>query len=331
MSGYWFDQMIFIPGVAKSGTTTLFEMLSRHPELSPSRFKEPLFFNQDPQVISQNKQWYISLFPSLADLPMEASSLYAYSDSAFSQILTHIKRPKFIIILRDPALRAFSAYQHMANRVPPRDKRAFDDIMESFPDHSFDMDIEKKLCEKAARAGLVDALYFGPDYHARTFGAPFVSRFPDPLTWYSYFTSSSYSLYLLPLLKKFQAKYMIVFLENLISNPRSVMDKVLEFLELKKCDQVYIPCRRNGATLAKTGVMTTLRKTFPAHRIFGRPLAEILDNKGMHEFSDLLRSLFFKPASPMDPDLYNRTKVFLQNEYDFWARKNPEKFLWNKF
>ncbi len=331
MSEYWFDQMIFIPGVAKSGTTTLFEMLSRHPKISPSRFKEPLFFNQDPNVILENKCWYASLFPRQAELPMEASSLYAFSESAFTQILTHVKRPKFIILVRDPAMRAFSAYQHMANRMPSREKRIFNDLVDSFPDDKFDMDIEKTNCERAARAGHIDALYFGPDYHARTFGAPFISRFVDPLAWFSYFTFSSYRLYLLPLLKKLQVNFKIVFLEHLIATPGVVMDNVLEFLELEKCDQLYIPCRRNRATLPKSGIMTAWRKTFPAHRLFGRPLAEIFDDKGMHFLSDWVKSLFFKPAPPMDPDLYHRTKVLLQQEYDFWFRENPElKGLWSK-
>jgi hypothetical protein len=331
MSEYWFDQMIFIPGVAKSGTTTLFEMLSRHPQISPSRVKEPLFFNQHSKVILKNEHWYASLFPKRAELPMEASSLYAFSESAFIQILTHVKRPKFIILVRDPAMRAFSAYQHMANRVPVRDKRRFCELVDSFPDDNFDMDVEKTNCERAAHAGHIDAGYFGPDYHARTFRAPFKSCFMDPLAWFSYFTFSSYRLWLLPLLKKLQVNYKIVFLEHLISTPRAIMDNVLEFLELEKCDKVYIPCRKNSATLPKSGIMTAWRKTFPAHRLLGRPLAEIFDDNGMRYFSDWTKSLFFKPAPPIDPDLYHRTKALLQHEYDFWFREKPElEYLWSR-
>ena len=36
---------LFIPGAAKSGTTTLHELLDLHPDISMSSVKEPVFWN----------------------------------------------------------------------------------------------------------------------------------------------------------------------------------------------------------------------------------------------------------------------------------------------
>ena len=36
---------LFIPGAAKSGTTTLHELLNLHPDISMSTLKEPVFWN----------------------------------------------------------------------------------------------------------------------------------------------------------------------------------------------------------------------------------------------------------------------------------------------
>src|ERR1700719_3751301 len=40
----------FIVGHAKSGTTALYEMLRRHPQIYMSAVKEPQFFARNPQV-----------------------------------------------------------------------------------------------------------------------------------------------------------------------------------------------------------------------------------------------------------------------------------------
>ncbi len=102
----------FIVGHSKSGTTALYEMLRRHPQLFLPDFKEPSYFAADlrprvkqripePETLAE----YLRLFePALPDqLPGEASSLYLYSREAAGAIAAVAPRARIIAILREPA------------------------------------------------------------------------------------------------------------------------------------------------------------------------------------------------------------------------------------
>jgi hypothetical protein len=103
-----------IIGAAKSGTTTLYEYLCRHPQIYMSTPKEPEFFARD-KVYSKGLEWYSSLFvdASSSQLTGEASTIYTrYSQfpktaERIYQVSPHIK---FIYIMRHPVDRAYSHY-----------------------------------------------------------------------------------------------------------------------------------------------------------------------------------------------------------------------------
>lgn len=108
----------FIVGHAKSGTTAMYEMLRRHPQIFMSVPKEPWFFardNPDPQVSGERSieftgrkreslEDYLSLF---ADARVdqhvgEASSSYIWSRSAPSRIAAMRPDARIIVIFREP-------------------------------------------------------------------------------------------------------------------------------------------------------------------------------------------------------------------------------------
>lgn len=67
-----------IIGAMKSGTTTLFEMLSQHPEIAPSLVKEPFFF-ASTEKFSTGKKGYQALWnwdPNQHKIALEASTDY---------------------------------------------------------------------------------------------------------------------------------------------------------------------------------------------------------------------------------------------------------------
>ena len=119
----------FVVGAAKAGTTTLYHYLSNHPEVFiPSKVKETNFFAlegrpadfTDVGSINYNKnsvhdeQAYAKLFESgSGKLCGEVCPLYLYSPMAAQAIARRVPDAKIIILLRDPAERAFSAYRHM--------------------------------------------------------------------------------------------------------------------------------------------------------------------------------------------------------------------------
>ncbi|HTY95426.1 MAG TPA: sulfotransferase [Solirubrobacteraceae bacterium] len=102
----------FIVGHSKSGTTALYEMLKRHPQLFLPDFKEPSYFAADlrprvkqpvpePETLAE----YLPLFaPALpSQIAGEASSLYLYSREAAAAIARAVPDARIIAILREPA------------------------------------------------------------------------------------------------------------------------------------------------------------------------------------------------------------------------------------
>lgn len=119
---------IFIVGAAKSGTTTLAFLLSRHPKVFIPR-KEPGFFafhglpaDQIPEAIRDNQivdfdkykalyekmpEHQVALDASVANLTFHQNAIHN-----FKQVFGNsVDSKKFIIILRNPVGRAFSHYK----------------------------------------------------------------------------------------------------------------------------------------------------------------------------------------------------------------------------
>ena len=107
---------LFIPGAAKSGTSSLHAYLGMHPAITTSRDKEPAFFN-DSENFHQRKPYYLNLFEEKPNSVYRAESSTAYMTSsvAIQNIKRYTNQPKFIFILRNPIDRAFSHYKWLKN------------------------------------------------------------------------------------------------------------------------------------------------------------------------------------------------------------------------
>jgi len=132
----------FVVGAAKAGTTSLYHYLSHHPQIYVSPIKEPSFFATDiePEKFAPDYRYdyllnpheyiwgemarpvhsayvrkledYLGLFRKVSSETAigEASVVYLGSRSAAYEISARIPAAKIIIMLRDPAERAFSHY-----------------------------------------------------------------------------------------------------------------------------------------------------------------------------------------------------------------------------
>ena len=122
----------FIVGTGKAGTTSLYHYLRQHPQIYMSSIKEPCYFS--PEVREENlaeahlrhirrrpRGWlvadwenYVQLFRDVKTETAigEASVVYLWSEMAAANIAARIPDAKIIMILRDPAERAFSQYLH---------------------------------------------------------------------------------------------------------------------------------------------------------------------------------------------------------------------------
>ena len=106
----------FIPGAAKSGTTTLHELLNLHPDISMSKIKEPVFWNNAKFNDYKEEDWlkYKELFNPNSKIKGESTTSYMYYDSFIDNINKNYKNPpKFIFILRNPIDRYISHFWWM--------------------------------------------------------------------------------------------------------------------------------------------------------------------------------------------------------------------------
>jgi Sulfotransferase family len=103
----------FIVGHHKSGTTALYEMLRRHPQIYMPDIKEPRFFASDlrallqpaPGLLPETLEEYLSLFDAAkpGQRVGEASPSYLRSRAAASAIADVQPAARIIAILREPA------------------------------------------------------------------------------------------------------------------------------------------------------------------------------------------------------------------------------------
>lgn len=114
-----------IIGAQKSGTTFLYHMMKKHPQVYMPTTKEVNFFNSkdaagkvNPMYEDFGLEWYKKFFPdsSQAVAIGEASPLYLTDDLALNRILRTLPKTKLIVILRDPVARAVSAYKMLVSR-----------------------------------------------------------------------------------------------------------------------------------------------------------------------------------------------------------------------
>jgi hypothetical protein len=103
----------FVIGHPKSGTTALYEMLRRHPQVYMPDLKEPRYFAGDmyspmdaprgaglPRTLAQYQALFAGAQPG--QLAGEASPLYLSSHLAAGEIAAHVPDARLIAVLREP-------------------------------------------------------------------------------------------------------------------------------------------------------------------------------------------------------------------------------------
>jgi hypothetical protein len=106
-----------IIGAAKSGTTTLFDIVGQHPAVYKSPEKEIRFFSND-ELYKNGVDWYQNSFFSNSEkysVRTEASPAYlTWSEKVAPRVnAVYGNKPiKFAAIFRDPVKRAYSHYWH---------------------------------------------------------------------------------------------------------------------------------------------------------------------------------------------------------------------------
>jgi hypothetical protein len=190
-----------IVGASKAGTTTLYEWLLRHPEVFMSRSKEPSYFVEGYGVSFSQ---YFQLFETGRGKKAigEASSIYLEFPLSAQWILEILGQVKIIMILRDPAERAFSLYSWM--------------LMEGYePCTSFEraLDREKDLLPRSMEYEFFVREY--PNYH------------------YFYRESGMYYRSVLRFVQLFRSENVhVILFDDLKEQPQRVFEQACRFLGL---------------------------------------------------------------------------------------------------
>lgn len=101
-----------IIGSQKSGTTSLHDILSTHPQINMSDIKEINFFT-NAQKYKKGLNYYSSFFQKPSEIQIvtgESSPGYICTPGVAEKIQKDLGLIKIVIILRDPIKRAFSQY-----------------------------------------------------------------------------------------------------------------------------------------------------------------------------------------------------------------------------
>jgi len=98
-----------IAGVPKSGSTSLYHYLRQHPDIFMPEKKEPNFFIEDGPI--QTLSEYEALFADVTE-PVRGEASVGYMNDPMSpeRIATLLPEVQILIVLRDPAERAYSHY-----------------------------------------------------------------------------------------------------------------------------------------------------------------------------------------------------------------------------
>ena len=197
---YFESDFLFIPGAAKSGTSSLFDYLKNHPQIAPCQIKEPHFFSTPDRFDSGKFEGieYQKLFDtSKKKIPCDASTSYMISDYAIRNIQQNISNPKFIFVLRNPIDRTISHYKWLVG-----------------------IDEEKKTFRKAIKSGLTGEF----DFHS------------SPTHRYKYYLELSYyHKWLRKYFKLFgKENILILTTEDLKMDPQKCLNRCTEFLDIKE-------------------------------------------------------------------------------------------------
>ena len=113
-------------GAQKAGTTSVYDWLARHPNVSPAMRKEVRYFDRRRD---RSLRWYRAHFPvrRRGSITGESSPGYLFCPWVPEAVARALPTTRFVVLLRDPVDRAYSHY--WMNRTGGREARSFEDAV----------------------------------------------------------------------------------------------------------------------------------------------------------------------------------------------------------
>jgi hypothetical protein len=181
-----------IVGAMRSGTTSLYRYLVEHPNVFLPGIKEVHFFDDKYDL---GLTWYSDQFSKGVSFRQvgEATPNYMYDPVAIERIGHDLPRALLVLILRNPVDRAYSHYLH--NRVRGKERLSFEDALAAEPQRLVRSPVDRRM--------------------------------------YSYADRGRYLPQLSAIFKEFPpASVSVLVFDDLVRDPRSVVRRVCEFLDV---------------------------------------------------------------------------------------------------
>lgn len=207
-----------IIGTQKGGTSSLFYYLNQHPAIQMSTPKEVHYYDIN---YKKGIEWYKSHFPFKwsTKLAGEASPYYIFHPHAPKRLKKDLPNAKIIMLLRDPAERAFSHYK--MNKKNGTEALSFEEAIDK-ENERLENDL-KKLGENE---------FYNAQNH-RIFSYASRGQYDEQLqNWLQYFALN---------------QMLIIKSEDFFENPEKVVKQVLEFLLLKEAGNIDYINKNKGA------------------------------------------------------------------------------------
>jgi len=235
---------LLIIGTQRGGTTSLYEYLSRHPDVVAPLGKELQYFSVEH---GRGEAWYRAHFPTEREVErrrrrgadcmvFEASPYYLFHPYAARRAAATVPGAKLIALLRDPVERAYSHYAHTRQRG--LEPLSFEDAVAAEPERL---------------AGEVERMQADPTYQSRAHRI------------WSYVSRGRYAPQLSEWLAHFPRPQLLVLKsEDLFADPGAVYGHVLDFLGLRPHALPAYPAytRRQAGPPLNTDTRTDLREEF---------------------------------------------------------------------
>jgi len=181
----------FILGAGRCGSTSLYSMLSQHPQVFMPKIKEPSFFCSYFQVVKDPISYFNLFNPTDEQVAIgEASHVYLSNPESPEVIHALIPSARFILIFRNPTERAYSLYQ-WARRAKLEPIDSFENAIEA-EDHRFkDKDFFERCPQYFWNFMYVRSSYYNIQWERYLRFYPYKQFFPlslkelvsDPLLW----------------------------------------------------------------------------------------------------------------------------------------------------
>ncbi|MDJ0519854.1 MAG: tetratricopeptide repeat protein [Trichodesmium sp. MO_231.B1] len=205
---YWHQEQVAHPnfiiiGTGKSGTTSLYNYLTQHPQILPAIKKEIYFWSR---YFDKGIDWYLAHFPPIPKetkfLTGEATPTYINSRHTPERLFRIFPKIKLIVILRNPVDRAVSHYYHEVRLK--MENKSLSEVIYS----------QLERLQKIPESSLQEAYWNHISYYV------------------------SYGVYV-EFIKKWMTifpreQFLILRSEEFYQEPETTMEKVFNFLDLPK-------------------------------------------------------------------------------------------------